>query len=316
MTANEVIESYVSDVAVQLPRKQRNDVAFELRALLGDELHARAEAAGRDADAGMAIELLRAFGRPADVAARYRPALTIIDPADGYRFLRATVVGLTVIWSLGLLLDLLRPIHSASDVLVAVGHWWSATVIPSLWWPGVLVVGFGTGAWVRRRWPQTSEWTPRTGDRGSWARAGLVLGLVYMVCGLALAIEPRWVLDVLFRGRAAVAAYDALTYTDAFRRHQGPCLLALILLYMTVFITVIVKGRWTVGTRRVQLGLSLAMCAVLAWTVLDGPVFMATSGDRVVKPLLVLIVAITLIDIGIKLHRSVRPAPSAEIQAQ
>ena len=86
MNANDVIESYVTDVAAQLPRKQRNDVAFELRALLDEELQAKAEAAGRGADAAMATELVRAFGRPADVAARYRPTLTIIDPADGHAF--------------------------------------------------------------------------------------------------------------------------------------------------------------------------------------------------------------------------------------
>ena len=35
MNAQELIETYVTDVAVLLPRRQRNDVAFELRALLG-----------------------------------------------------------------------------------------------------------------------------------------------------------------------------------------------------------------------------------------------------------------------------------------
>ena len=80
MNANDLIESYVIDVAVQLPRKQRNDVAFELRALLNEGLQDKAEAAGRHVDATMATEFLRAFGRPADVAARYRPTLTIIDP--------------------------------------------------------------------------------------------------------------------------------------------------------------------------------------------------------------------------------------------
>ena len=47
MNANDVIESYVTEVAVKLPRKQRNDVAFELRALINEELQGRAEAAGR-----------------------------------------------------------------------------------------------------------------------------------------------------------------------------------------------------------------------------------------------------------------------------
>ena len=34
MTADDVIQSYVTDVALKLPRASRNDVAFELRALL------------------------------------------------------------------------------------------------------------------------------------------------------------------------------------------------------------------------------------------------------------------------------------------
>ena len=36
MNANDVIEAYVTDVALRLPRRQRNDVAFELRALLNE----------------------------------------------------------------------------------------------------------------------------------------------------------------------------------------------------------------------------------------------------------------------------------------
>ena len=117
MNANDVIESYVTDVAVRLPRKQRNDVAFELRSLLNEELHARAEAAGRDVDVNTTIEFLQTFGRPADVAAQYRPTLTIIDPADGPLFLRMTAIGLVIIWSLGLLESLRQPVHPGGDLL-------------------------------------------------------------------------------------------------------------------------------------------------------------------------------------------------------
>ncbi len=123
MNANDVIESYVTDVAVRLPRKQRNDVAFELRALLNEGLQDKAAAAGRPADAddpAIATEFLRAFGRPEDVAARYRPTLTIIDPADGPKFLRAAVIGLALIWSLGLFACLQQPIHSADDLIRAL----------------------------------------------------------------------------------------------------------------------------------------------------------------------------------------------------
>jgi hypothetical protein len=68
---HDLIDSYVREVAECLPRKQRADVASELRQLLAEELDAKAVAAGRPADAAMATELLRAFGRPAEAALRY-----------------------------------------------------------------------------------------------------------------------------------------------------------------------------------------------------------------------------------------------------
>lgn len=310
MNANDVIESYVTDVAVQLPRKLRNDVAFELRALLNEGLQDKADDTGRDADAVMATEFLNAFGRPEDVAARYRPTLTIIDPTDGYTFWRATAIGLAVIWSLGLLQSLQQPIDSGWDVLNVVGQWWGSTVIPSLWWPGVLVVGFGASAWARRRGPPTSMWKPRADDRIPGGRAGHVLGLVAILCGLYILIEPRWVLDFFWGGRAAPAAYEALTYTDTFLQRQAPWLLALLMLNIPLFITVIVMGRSPTILRRIETGLTLVLCAALAWTVLDGPVFMAPASDQTVKFFLVLIVVITLISMGIKLHRRVRPRPN------
>lgn len=310
MTASEVIEAYVTDVAVLLPRRQRNDVAFELRALLNEELQAKAGDEGRPADDTLAIELVRAFGRPADVAARYRPALTVIDPADGPRFVRWAGVGLAIIWALGLLSALGEPIHSTGDLLRALGRWWGGTVIPSMWWPGVLVVSFGLASWTARRWPQTSAWRPRAGDRIRGGRAALVLGIIGILCGLFVLLDPRRVLDVFWGGRAAQAAYDALTYTGEFRERQGPFLLALLLLNFPLFITVLVNGRWSAAMRRIQFGLSLALCAAMVWTVLGGPVFLAPQSDRAAKASLILVTALTIAGLGVQIFRSVRPAPN------
>jgi len=309
MNANEVIESYVTDVAVQLPRKQRNDVAFELRALINEGLQDKAEDAGRAVDAAMAIEFLRAFGRPAEVAARYRPALTVIDPADGRSFMLASVVGMAVIWGLGLLQVLLEP-ENAAGFLGKLGRWWGGAVLGSLWWPGMLVVGYGMAAWARRRRPQTSEWKPRFGDLTPGSRTGMVIALIGVVIGMLVLIEPRWILDFFWRGRAAPAAYEALTYTDAFLRWKGPCVLALLALNIPIFIAVIVSGRWSATLRRVSDALGLALCAVLTWVVLDGPVFSTPTADKTLKPLLVLTIAFMLIDMGIKRYRRVSPAPN------
>jgi hypothetical protein len=316
MNASEVIERYVADVAVQLPRKQRNDVALELRALLEEELQAKAEAAGRSIDAAMAMELLLAFGHPRDVAARYRHTLTVIDPASTHAFWRATIIGLAVIWSAGLLPLLQRPIGSGWDLLTAMSQWWWGTFIPSLWWPGVLVIGFAAAAWIRRSLPRTAVWTPRVRDRSHVDRTAMTLGIIGILCGLFVLIEPRWLLDLFWNGRAAPAAYEALTYTDTFRHRQAPILLALLLLNIPLMIAAIIRNQRSPTLRRMETILSLVTCAAMLWTVLDGPVFMAASGDSSVKFAMVVIIAITSISFGIQSFRRVRPKPNRHVQTQ
>lgn len=311
MNANDVIESYVTDVALHLPRRQRNDVAFELRALLNEELQDKADASGRVADADMALALVNAFGRPEDVASRYRPALTIIDPADGHGFLRWTWVGLAVIWLLGAWSVLQQPLDPGRGVLGAVAQWWWGSALPSLWWPGVLVVSYAAAAWTRRHLPKTVQWKPRGGDRIGGGRGALVMALVGIACGAFVLFDPRWILDFFFDGRAAPAAYDALTYTDTFRQRQAPWLFACILLNLPLLATVVVRGRWTKSLRRIETGLGLITSALMLWTVLDGPVFNTPVSDQTAKACLVLILAFTVVGFAIKGYRSVRPAPHA-----
>jgi hypothetical protein len=315
MKATDVIEAYVTDVAVLLPRRQRNDVAYELRALLNEGLLDKADEAGRSADAAMATEFVRAFGRPADVAARYRPTLTIIDPAYGHAFLRAAIIGLLLIWALGLVSFVRQPIGSGRDFLQVLGQWWGATLIPSMWWPGVLVVGFGIASWLRGRSPRPSQWTPRAGDRIPGGHAAMVMGLLGVLSGLAVLIDPRSVLDLFFAGRAAPAAYEALTYTESFRRHLGLFLIVLLALNIPLFGTVIISGRWSPSLRRIDVVLRLVTCATMAWAILDGPVFLARSSDQMMKLSMAIILVFILVDLGIKFHRSVRPTPSQQPQA-
>lgn len=316
MNANELIESYVTDVAMKLPRKQRNDVAFELHSLLQEELQAKADAAGRSADAAMTMALLQAFGHPNEVAARYRPTLTIIDPADGHAFRRTTLIGLAVIWCAGLLEVLQQPIGPGWNILTPLSQWWLGAVIPSLWWPGMLVVGFAMAAWTRRRRPHVAAWTPRAGKPSHANRIAMAAGIVGILFGVFVLIEPRWILDVVWQGRAAPVAYEALTYAEPFRHRQAPILLGLILLNIPMLIAAMMSGRWSMNMRRLETALSLVTCSVMLWTVMDGPVFMAASSDRTVKFAMVAIVAITLINLGVQAFRRVRPRPDRRIHAQ
>lgn len=309
MNPNEVIESYVSAVAVRLPRRQRNDVAFELRALLQEELQDKADAAGRTADATMATELVQAFGHPADVAARYRPALTIIEPSDGRAFLRASVIGLLVIWGVGLLQHFRQPIASGSDFLVVLGQWWGQNLLPSLWWPGVLVVGFGLSAWARRANPRRSTWKPKSPNHLEGGRAGMAMALVGITVGLAALAWPHRLLDLAFGGRAAPAAYEALTYTEGFLRLQGPVLAVLLALNLPLLATAMVRGQWSPMLRRADGVLWFTTCAVLAWIVADGPVFLSAAADGMIKLAMAITVLYVLVDAIVKRQRQVHPAP-------
>lgn len=311
MNANDVIESWVEDVARRLPRSQRGDVAFELRALLNEELQAKADEAGRPADAEMATALVNDFGRPADVAARYRPAVTIIDPADGRAFLRATWIGLAILWAAGLLSLAQQPLHDIDSFMRALAQWWGNTIATTLSWPGLLVIGFGLSAWSRRRFPQRqSTWKAKPADRIQGSRVGLVFGLIGILAGVFVLLDPRWVLDVFFGGRAAPAAYEALTYTDAFRHRQAPFLFAALLLNVPLLLAVLVKGAWTPRLRQLGDVLGLATCALMVWVAADGPVFHAQASDRMFKGALVLLVALTLVSFALRWLRRVRPAPT------
>ena len=85
---------------------------------------------------------------------------------------------------------------------------------------------------------------------------------------------------------------------------------ALLLFNIPVFIAVIVKGRWTATLRRIETASSLLTCAVLAWAVLSGPVFMTPLSDGTAKSIVVLIIAFTLLAMAVKSRKKVVPAPN------
>lgn len=99
MNADAIIQAYVDDVARFLPRRIRNDVGFELKSLLIDQLNARAADAGVKPDAGAALEVLQGFGRPEEVAERYRPSgFVVVEPSAASGFVKIAVIGVLLQW--------------------------------------------------------------------------------------------------------------------------------------------------------------------------------------------------------------------------
>src|SRR5262249_43651935 len=117
------------------------------------ELHARAQESGRPPEASLALSLVRAYGHPNEVAARYQPPWAIIDPADSTSFMRAALIGAGALVLLGAMSKRLPSLPVNADNLAGIGI---------LAWLGLLVVGFGAKSWVRRRWPRRCFGNPAT----------------------------------------------------------------------------------------------------------------------------------------------------------
>jgi hypothetical protein len=121
------------------------------------------------------VPLVRNYGHPNEVAARYQPPWTILDPADSTSFLRAAVIGAGVLLLL------------------------SAFTTGVMAWLGALVVAFAAKNWVRRLWPAAARWQPRDRDRTNRVGSEVVV-LIATPC-VVLHAAPAWVLEQVSGGR-------------------------------------------------------------------------------------------------------------------
>lgn len=75
MDVNEMIDRYVNEIGEHLPRKSRMDIEMELRSLLQDALDEQSDG---QPTPKITAAMLREFGSPKEIAARYRPDEVLI----------------------------------------------------------------------------------------------------------------------------------------------------------------------------------------------------------------------------------------------
>lgn len=297
MNPDEVIAAYIDDTVRLLPSRLRRDVATELQSLLNEGLQARADSAGTAPDAAMALALVREMGRPEEVAARYTQPAAIIDSTDSSRFLRAAVIGIGVL----VLLAAMRAQMSAAIPSAAIPYA-PLAVEPAgaaadpgesvatmlqvgiLAWLGVLVVIFGIQHWMRRRWPHARPWRPRDRDRMSLAnRIGSAVVIPLAAACIVLYAAPTWVLDLLSRGRFDTS-WSA--YTEEFRQLRLPCFILLLSASLATIAYTAICGRWTRFTRRLGLGLNMALVLLVMVLAVDGGLFESSHADAIARDVL------------------------------
>jgi hypothetical protein len=296
MTADEMIDGYVAEVVLLLPHRQRADVARELHDLIVQEVADAAETRPSRDEAVTAV--LAGFGRPADVAARYRAPIVLIDPSDSRRLFTLAGGGAVLILAGAMLGELIDHVPPQRDLAAAADR-----ATPLLFgWLGLLVAWFAVAAWWRRRRP-AQPWKPRPLPTDRINRPGRVAALVFYIAGTLALADPATMLRLVSGGHAAPAAYAALAYDDDFLAVRGPIVLSLLILSLLLQAAVIWQGHWMPWSRNAELTGSLLICAVLTWVVAE-PVFVAGPADRTAKEIVALLILISLAGLAFELRRN------------
>ncbi len=184
MDVQAVIGIYIDSIAARLPYRLRNDVGVELRTLLMEQLAAAADA-GRAPDEKLAVDLVRGFGLPEEVAARYSPrGFEIIEPAHARVFVTLSAVCVVLQWAFTL--------PAVFALRVTLRDWWRGSGFGALAWGAcwssgsVSGRGFIAPAWFLGFLTHNGTDTSWTLYDEGFRRSMLPVLIVLMVVRLAL----------------------------------------------------------------------------------------------------------------------------------
>ena len=310
MDTQAIIEDYVNKVAAKLPRKLRNDVGLELRTLLTEQLRSAAQDAGRSSDSEMAMDILRRFGRPDEVAARYAPrGFQLIEPEYSPILVTLATLCVAIQWAVTL--------PAVFSSRMTLGDWWLRWGFSAFSWVGFLVLWFGLASWIQRRspadpgtgirpwthwifWvPFPTEWRPGEPEATEW-RAGMYaapLGAVLTIFFIA----PAWIL-----GHLLPAGTDTswALYDDHFQRWLLTPLIALMAVRLVLLAVVALNERRRARTETLRFGLWVCFVALLYWAVFSGRIFAHVITDALFKAWLLIFLLVNTIQIFVWIRRA------------
>ncbi len=291
MNPNDVIDAYVTDVVRRLPASEGNEIGLELRGLLAEMLADRADSEGRAADDAMVLALLRGFGTPAEVAARYRPpGPTLLAPEQTRGFALLALIGLLLQWALTL--------PHVFDGSLSLAGWWLGPGLGAFWWPGFMIMFTLLAAWLRQHGWFKPRWRPRSVDPERVNRGALAFGLVWFAIGAGVVTALPWLVPHLPGALPRVLALDP----DFLRVRAWP-VLPLWAGSFALLAMVLVQGRWSPLARKLEIVSSAAFVVLLLWWITAGRMFLSTPTDQAARGVLALIVVFTVVNLAVHLYR-------------
>lgn len=310
MDAQAVIDSYINSIAARLPHRLRNDVGVELRTLLMEQLTTAAAAAGRAPDEKLAVELVRGFGLPEEVAARYSPrGFQIIEPEHAPAFVALSAVSVVVQWALTL------PAVFASRT--TLGEWWRGWGFGALAWVGMLVIWFGLATWVRRRSPADPDsssrpwthfifWLPVATDWRPFDTEGFERRVELRALPLGVVVTIFFIAPAWFLGLLTPAGTDTswALYDEGFRRSLLPVLLVLMVVRLALCAVAGFNAHLRARLEGIRVALWVCFVGLLTWTVFGWAIFASHIADALFKVWLLVYLLVNVIQIVVWIRRA------------
>jgi hypothetical protein len=276
----DIINRYVTEVGKHLPRKNRLDIEAELRSTLEDMLEDRSQQTGRPADEALASKLLKKYGAPKEVAAKYATHPYLIGPRmfPFYTFvLKIVLFAVTLGLSIATIVALINANMTGPEMLQSLVDFAVSLV-------SALVAAFGNVTLVfaiLERFVPVAEfdeketWTPdeltKEPDPDQVKVGDMIASIAFTVAALVIFnLYPQIVGIWIIKNEAWI---QIAGLSEVFFRYL-PWINLSGILTIALDVWLLRQGIWSTLTRWLHIGLQVIGIAIAA-AMLSGPSLLA-----------------------------------------
>jgi hypothetical protein len=131
-------------------------------------------------------------------------------------------------------------------------------------------------------------------DRDRVSRPATVLALAFWLAGASCLIALPWLAS--WAPGLPRPLLDAFAFDPEFLRWRAPWVLLMWAASFGLYVAVLLAGRWTRDTRRLNLAFNAGWLVLLGWWLATGRIFEAEAAEGVTRLSLVAILLIVVLD--------------------
>jgi hypothetical protein len=311
METNDLIERYIAKVGENLPRKNREDITLELKTLLYDDLEERA--GGVPPTKEMTADLLRDYGKPEAIAAKYQPERYLIGPQllPIYQVVITVVmIVITVLYTIPVAITLI------SNGINDVGSWFFKTIfdlsqsllINFAW----ITIAFAVvervkgESWIEE--PDEEDWDPYAlapvENPNRIKRSELIAGIVLSICAIVIFnFFPHW-LGMAENPDKTNVIIPILT--PGFLAYV-PWLTVYWVLEILLKLQLLRQGEWRPATRWMEFALGLFSLVINYQILTGGPITTMAWLNLIIRFGLGIGIIVGVFESLYRLYRIIRP---------